>query len=96
MCELDIHRMESKNGKLFFTKEKLLGKRFQSKHITQVNVEVAAPLAPRENGSKNSTSLKPFLYLDKVNQLVSTILQSEKLPKRVTRGKLKGVLKDIH
>ena len=88
--------MEAKDGKLFFTLEKLLGKRFQSKHIIQVNLEVAAPSAAHKNQSKGSGSMKPFLYLETVNKLVNTILESETLPKRLTKRKLKGVLKDIN
>ena len=44
VCELDIHRLESDKsspGKMLISKEKLLGQRFKSKHIVQIQTNVA-------------------------------------------------------
>ena len=85
--------MEEKQGNLVFTDEKLLCKRFMSKHIIQVNLEVEGKSV--KGGSKTKRP-KPFLRTQEVNQLVNNLLQSENLPNGVCRSKLTGVLKDIN
>ena len=82
--------MTCKKGKLYFTDKKIRGKRFYSKHMMQLNLKVTSSPDP-----KKATSSVPFLCLEEVNELVNTLLESETLPKRVGKRKLKGVLKDV-
>ena len=92
VCKLDIYKLEAKPGRLFFTGEKLLCKRFMSKHIIQVHLESEG----KQEGLRKTKRPKIFLRTEDVNQLASTLLQSENLPKNVVRSKLKGILKDIN
>ena len=87
--------MELKEGKLFFTKNKLLGKRFLSKHMVQLNLELSTKSALVGSQSNKPMRMEPYLKLTTVNQMVNTILQSETLPRRVYKSRLKGVLKDV-
>ena len=98
VCVLDIYKMKSKEGKLFFTNDKLCGKSFPSKHIVQVSLELSsqsASVPSQEKPSHNIEPVEPCLNIASVNQLVNTILESETLPRKVTKSKLKGILKNV-
>ena len=93
VCQLDIIKMSCKEGKLYFTNNKILGKRFHSKHLIQVNLKVAPAVYDKSSLLKSPVL---FLSVEEVNQLVNTLLESEHLPKRLSRSGLKGILKDVH
>ena len=83
----------SYEGKFYFTDEKILGKRFHSKHLIQGNLKFSSAVGGKNRLLKNSVL---FLNVEEVNQLSDTMLKSESMPKRVTRSALNGILKDVH
>ena len=89
--------MDSKEGKLLFSKDKLLGKRFLRKHIVQVNLELHT--APSRSQDRKSKLMEPYVTIAYANQMVNTILESETLPRTTEKGikeQVQGSSKGCH